>query len=77
MRRLRHGAGQHDAIGVYDRITWNFVRYITSYRRKMAPRVCQLITEQAGHAEVIVLRSRPAVHRYLASVTATADGVHS
>ncbi len=25
-RRLRHGSGQHDAIGVYDRITWNFIR---------------------------------------------------
>ena len=27
-RRLRHGAGQHDGIGVYDRITWNFIRYV-------------------------------------------------
>jgi adenylate kinase family enzyme len=24
-RRLRHGGGQHQAIGVYDRITWSFV----------------------------------------------------
>ncbi len=71
-RRLRYGGGQHDAIGVYDRITWNFVRYIIGYRRQMAPRVRRLIAEHAGDAEMIVLRSRRATRRYLASVTAAA-----
>jgi adenylate kinase family enzyme len=66
-RRLRHGGGQHQAIGVYDRITWGFVRYILGYRRSMAPRVRALITRHAAEAEVIVLRSR----RYLAGVTVT------
>lgn len=69
-RRLRHGAGQHDAIGVYDRITWNFIRYIIGYRRRMAPRVRQLITDHAGDAEITVLRSRRAARHYLASATA-------
>ena len=50
-RRLRHGGGQHDAIGVYDRVTWNFVWYIARYRRRMAPRVRQLIVAQATHLE--------------------------
>jgi adenylate kinase family enzyme len=68
-RRLRHGGGQHDAIGVYDRITPNFVRYIIGYRRQMAPRVRHLIAEHAGDAGVIVLRSRRATRRYLAGVT--------
>jgi len=31
-RQLRHRGGQHAAIGVYDRITWTFIRYITGYR---------------------------------------------
>jgi len=71
-RRLRHGGGQHRAIGVYDRITWNFIRYILGYRKKMAPRVRALITSHAGHAQVTVLRSRAAVRRYLADPAAVA-----
>lgn len=71
-RRLRHGRGQHDAIGVYDRITWNFVRYVIGYRRQMGPRVRSLIAENAGGAEVVVLRSRRSARRYLAGVTTTA-----
>ncbi len=71
-RRLRHGGGQHQAIGVYDRITWNFIRYILGYRRKMAPRVRALIASHAGQAQVTVLRSRAAVRRYLTDPAAVA-----
>ena len=70
-RRLRHRGGQHQAIGVYDRITWDFIRYILGYRKKMAPRVRALITSHAGHAQVTVLRSRAAARRYLADPAAT------
>jgi hypothetical protein len=69
-RRLRHGSGQHDAIGVYDRITWNFIGYIAGYRKKMAPRVRHLIAGHAGDAQVVVLSSRHAARRYLADVAA-------
>jgi hypothetical protein len=65
-RRLRYGGGQHQDIGVYDRITWDFIRYVLGYRKKMAPRVRALIASHAGHAQVTVLRSRTAARRYQA-----------
>jgi adenylate kinase family enzyme len=71
-RRLRHRGGQHKDIGVYDRITWNFVSYILRYRRQMAPRVRQLIADHAENAEVVVLRSRRAARDYLAAVSVQA-----
>ncbi len=69
-RRLEHRGGQHDTIGVYDRITWSFIRYILGYRRSMRPRVQRLLAEHARHTDLVVLRSRRAVHRYLTAIRA-------
>jgi len=68
-RRLRYGGGQHKDIGVYDRISWDVVRYILGYRRRMAPRVRKLIAGHAGNADVVLLRSRRATRDYLAAVS--------
>lgn len=57
-RRWRYRGGQHQADGVYDRITWNFVRYILGYRRTMRPRVEALIREHGPHVRLISLTSR-------------------
>jgi adenylate kinase family enzyme len=68
-RGLRHGAGQHAALGVYNRITWQFLRYVLGYRRGMRFRVRQLLTEHARHADLAVLESRQAARHYLATIT--------
>jgi adenylate kinase family enzyme len=69
-RQVRHGGGQHQTNGEYNRITWNFVRYIIGYRKTMAPRVRSLIAEHTDGAQVIILRSRRTARRYLATVPA-------
>jgi len=57
-RRRRYRGSQHQTDGVYDRITWNFVRYILGYRRAMRPRVQNLICEHGPHVRLISLTSR-------------------
>lgn len=64
-RRWRYRGGQHDATGVYDRITWSFIKYVLGYRRKMAPRVRRLIAEHAQHADVRIVTSRRAANQEL------------
>lgn len=57
-RRWRYRGGQHQADGVYDRITWSFVRYVLGYRRVMRPRVRNLIREHGPHVRLILLTGR-------------------
>jgi adenylate kinase family enzyme len=70
-RRWKYRGGQH-ADGVYDRITWDFVKYIWGYRKSMRPRIRQLITEHGNHLQVVTLTSRRQAKRWLADLTATA-----
>ncbi|MGW1057211.1 topology modulation protein [Micromonospora rubida] len=64
-RRWRYQGGQHQADGVYDRITWNFVRYILGYRRTMRPRVRSLLREHGPHVRLVTLASRRQANQFI------------
>ncbi|TMR94868.1 hypothetical protein [Nonomuraea basaltis] len=57
-RRLKHGYGQDQATGIYNRLHWGVLTYAATYRRRMRPRVLAKIDQYAGHAEVVFLRDR-------------------
>ncbi|MFB9234067.1 topology modulation protein [Plantactinospora siamensis] len=63
-RRWRYRGGQH-ADGVYDRITWGFIRYVLGYRSAMRPRIHALLQKHGPHARLITLTSRQQVNRFL------------
>lgn len=67
-RRWRYRGGQHTKDGVYDRITWNFVRYIWGYRTTMRPRVHALMDEHGANARLVTLTSRRQASRFLAQL---------
>ncbi len=69
-RRWRYRGGQDDKDGVYDRITWDFVRYIWGYRTSMRPRVRALLVEHGTSAMLITLTSRRRAAHYLARLSA-------
>jgi adenylate kinase family enzyme len=65
-RRWRYRGGQHTKDGVYDRITWGFIKYILGYRRDMRPRVRALLQEHGTKANLVTLISRRQAARFLA-----------
>jgi adenylate kinase family enzyme len=69
-RRGRYRGGQHANDGVYDRITWNFVRYIWGYRKTMRPKVRQLLADYGPNVRLITLTSRRQAARFIAHVRA-------
>lgn len=68
-RRWRYRGGQH-ADGVYDRITWSFIKYVLGYRRSMRPKVNALVAEHGRHVRYLRLASRRQANRFLRQLDA-------
>ena len=68
-RRHRYRGTQNDHDGVYDHITWAYIKYVWNYRRTRAPRVRALINDHARNARVHVIHSRRAADRLVADLT--------
>jgi hypothetical protein len=64
-RRLRHRGATRPDLGVYDRINWPFLRWVWSFRRRRRPVILDRLDAFPG--EVVVLRDRRDVTRYLGS----------
>lgn len=69
-RQIRHGAG-HRGNGVHNRIHWGVIKYVSTYRHKMRPRVMTKIEQFAsGHADVVLLTNRRKTRRWLQKAAA-------
>lgn len=66
-RRIRFRGRGRPEEGIYDRITWEFLFFICSFRRKFRPRILALLPE-APNIEVICLTSRREARRFIASL---------
>lgn len=73
-RRLRYRGGQHRGDGVFDRLTWEFIRYVWGYRRSMRSRVRRLVADHGRHVTVVRLTSRRQTRRWATVAASEAGG---
>jgi adenylate kinase family enzyme len=69
-RRLCYRGGMHVEAGVADFISWEFVRWVVSFRHEYRPRVLELLAQYEDSTEIIVLRSRREIDCLVRSVGA-------
>lgn len=62
-RRLRFRGTLRLELGVYDRITWEFVRWVCSFRRRQRPKILRLLAGYDG--TVVIVRHRRDAERLL------------
>ncbi len=70
MWRPRPGAPD----GCRDRVTWEFVRWIWSYRRERRPRILERLQTLQPTQSVYVLQSRSSVRRFLDGLSGASSG---
>lgn len=65
-RRLRFRGKLRPDIGVYDRVTWEFIRWIWFFRRRQRPKIRELLAAYDG--TVIVVRARGDLRRIMTAL---------
>lgn len=65
-RRVRFRGRLRPDLGVYDRISWEFIRWICSFRRRQRPRILKLLAVYEGG--LIVVRHRCDLERLIAAL---------
>ena len=66
-RRLRYRGRERPDLGVYDRINWEFLCWVWSFRRRHRPALLAILDRFDG--ERIVLRSRRDVRCFLSTLS--------
>ena len=74
-RRVRFRGQMRPDIGVYDHISVEFVRWIWSFRRRVRPRVLELLDDCS--CQVVILQSRRQVAAFLATLQSRPERLHS
>jgi adenylate kinase family enzyme len=73
-RRLKFRGRSRPDLGVYDRINWQFIRFIWSFRRTRRPLILALIDEHKQPGSTVVrLMSRRAANEFVRGAMADAD----
>ena len=70
-RRIRYRGHLRADLGVYDRVSWEFLRWVWSFRRRQRPMLLDMLNRFKG--ETFVLDSRRDVRRFLDSMQAQDD----
>jgi hypothetical protein len=68
LRRPRYRRRIDRRVGIVDRVSREFLRWIWRFPREGRPRVLEVLGRRAGDTDVVVLRSRRAANRWLRDV---------
>jgi len=74
-RRLRFRGRCVPELGVYDRISWEFIQWICSFRRRQRPMILEMLAAYDG--TLVVLQRRHEVGRFLRDLANRDPGIRT
>lgn len=74
-RRLRFRGRLVPELGVYDRISWEFIRWICSFRRRQRPMILEMLSAYDG--TLVVLQRRHEVGQFLRDLANRDPGIRT